>query len=303
MTTITADNIIANGEQSILCPPGRQCQIAFPVTAGADTLRVSFTNSIGLEVYAVRLHVPGAPVPQPPPVSPGHDYDLNLMKPTLNLGELRVDDGDFSNKNDAPWIESKQPPMLKNIQHASGSTADGGSHFSSISDVALAESPDKILGQFSYDSTTHPDGRTDCDYHLKWTAQDMQAWEFGLKFDLPEDCQFSWYRKGQWTEYPAGHIGANQGSVTHEDRSFSSTKRDTIWAAAIGKTGGMVFQATDGPLHTRCNFKDGVTTFFASSAVSVDRDFSSGYVDSTRITFKQGHTYEGSFRTWMTARK
>jgi beta-galactosidase len=303
MTTANADSIIANGEQPVSCPPGGEREIAFPVTSGADTLEVSFTNPAGVEVYAVRLHVPGAPVPQPPAIAADHGFDKILREPTLNLGELRVDDGDFSNKNDAPWIESKQPPVLKNSRIAFGTTADGGSHFHSIADVTLVESPDRILGQFGFDSTTHPDGRMDCNYHLKWTAQDMQAWEFGVKFDLPEECQFSWYRKGPWTEYPAGHIGANQGSVSHDDRSFSSTKRDTIWAAAIGKSGGLVFQAIDGPLHTRCNFKDGTTTFFASSAVSVDRDFSSGYVENTRITFKQGHTYEGSFRTWMTAGK
>jgi hypothetical protein len=302
MKTIDADSVVASGETKVACPPGEQREVSFPITAGADTLRVSFTSSAGVEVYATRLHVPGAPVPQPPAAVAQADSPMiqALLKPILNLGELRVDDGDFGNKNDAPWIGSKQPPVLKTRPTHTGRTADGGTCTSITADVMLAESPGDVLGQLAYELTAHPDGKMDCKYRLQWNARDMQAWEFGLKFDLPGDLRFSWYRKGQWTEYPAGHIGANQGSVMHEDRSFASTKRDTVWSAITGQTGGIAFQANSSPLHTRCNFHDGVTTFFASSAVSVDRDFSSGYVDNTRIMFKQGHTYEGSFTAWLT---
>jgi hypothetical protein len=300
MKTVDGDSVIASGDESITCAPGAEWKIAFPVTAGADALRVSFTNAGGVEVYAVRLHVPGAPVPAPPaPIAAADPRLLDILtKPTLNLGELRVDDGQFLNKTDAPWIGSKQPPVLKNLNLSTGPSFDGGASTSMTADVALAESPGQVLGQLTYELVAHPDGKMDCKYRLKWDAPDMQAWEFGLKFDLPGDDKFSWYRKGQWTEYPAGHIGANQGSVTHEDRSFESTKRDTVWAAVTTAAGGLVFQSDGTPLHTRCNFHDGVTTFFASSAVSVDRDFSSGYVDNTRILFKQGHTYSGAFTAW-----
>jgi beta-galactosidase len=316
MTTITSDNTTANGEERVLCPPGGECESFFPVTPGADTLRISFTNSVGVEVYAVRLHIPGAPVPQPPPVvikavhegainNHVTDVEANVagLIPTLNLGELRVDDGDFLNKNDTPWIQSKEPPVLKNGRMTLGALTGGGYHLSNTADVTLIESPDRVLGQYSYDETKHPDGRIDCSYRLKWTAQDMQAWEFGLKINLKGSKRFGWYRNGQWTEYPAGHVGANQGSVTHEDRSFESTKRDTVWASVLDDSGtGLVVAAATGPLHTRCRFEDNITTLFTSAAVSVDRDFSSGYVDNTRIVFKQGHTYEGSFRMWMTGK-
>jgi beta-galactosidase len=303
MTTVDVDRVIYTGGVKLSCAPGASATVSVPATPDADTLRVSFVNPAGVEVYAVRLHVPGAPVPQPPmPVDRGRNDLLSdaYFVPTLNLGELRVDDGDFLNKNDAPWIQSRQPPVLTHRSVQRGPTADRGECISVTAEVTLVEAPNQVLGQLTYDFTSHPDNTIDCNYRLKWSALDMQAWEFGLKFKLPGDYQYSWYRKGQWTEYPAGHIGANQGSASHEDRSFSSTKRDTIWAAITRRSDGLVLQATDAPLHTRCNYDNGVTTFFASSAVAVDRDFSSGYVDSTRITFRQGHTYEGSFRAWLT---
>jgi hypothetical protein len=334
MKTIDVDAELAHGEVAVACPPGKSVIASFPTTPSADTLRVSFTNRSGMEVYATRLHIPGTPVPVPPApmassrlgwadqagtigvtngtftitidqqtgwVDIANGHSKTTFKPTLNLGEARFDDGDFGNKNDAPWIGSKAAPLLKNVQVTGGTSGDVW-HATITGNVSLVEKPDDTLATLTCELTAHGDGQIDWAYHLKWTAIDMQAWELGLKFNIVGDDEFSWYRKAQWTEYPAGHIGAVQGKVNHTDRSFASTKRDTIWAAVTVNAGGIAILATDGPLHTRCNFANGVTTLLASSAVSVDRDFSSGYVDNTRILFKQGHTYDGAFRMRVIAK-
>jgi beta-galactosidase len=337
MTTVNGDHQLSDGEVKLACPPGHSVDATFPVTAGADTLRVSFTNSAGVEIYAVRLHVAGASWPQPPAAvpngtlamedkpdsvgvsSPSFNLQINrstgrvtisrdgnkvLTGPTLNLGELRIDNGDALNRNDPPWIGSKMPPLLKNISVAGTMDTGLSWHGSVTADVALAEAPDQILGQLAYDLTVNADGKMSWSYHLKWSAADMQAWEFGLKFELPgADDQFSWFRKGQWTEYPPGHIGANMGSVTHEDRSFDSTKRDVVWATVTSRYGGLTITSADGPLHVRCNSEGGRTTLFASSAVSVERSFSWEYCNSTRITFRRGRTYDGAFNMWLIAGK
>ncbi len=328
MRTSAGDEVVAESEIPVACPPGKSTAVAFPVTASVDTLRVAFTNRDGVEIYATRLHVPGGAVPQPSmPLPPGairvqdtpasleffsNSFSVSIDRktgqvklnngkhatsfgPALNLGEARIDDGDFLNKNDVPWIGSKSPPNLSNVE-VSGSKVGENWRGTITGIVSLVEKPDIALGELTCELVAHPDGQIDWNYHLKWTANDMQAWEFGLKLGVAGDDAFSWYRKAQWTEYPAGHIGADRGRVTHADRSFASTKRDTIWAAVTGVDEGIAVLATDGPLHTRCNFKDNVTTLFASSAVSVDRDFSSGFVDNTRILFKQGRTYDGAFR-------
>jgi beta-galactosidase len=334
MTTADGDHEIAHGEVKLSCPPGNSTDANIPVTAGADTLRVSFTNPTGVEIYAVRLHVAGTAWPQPPaaisagkltaddkPDSVGvttQAFDLRIDRatghvvvthagttilagPILNLGEQRIDNNDAANARDPKWIGSAAAPVLKNTTVTGGMGDRGTWHATVTADVTLAEAPDKVLGQLVYDLTVQPDGRTGWSYHLKWTAQDMQAWEFGLKFDLPAaDNRFSWFRHGLWTEYPAGHIGANVGSATPEDKSFNATKRDVVWAGVTSPQGGIVIQSADGPLHVRCRQDHGSTVLFASSAVSVERSFSWNYCDDTRIRFRRGQTYDGSFQLWST---
>jgi beta-galactosidase len=335
LRTTSGDELVASGAMPMSCAPGASITVGIPYQENADTLRVSFTNAAGLEVYAVRLHVPGMPWPEPPPalkatdLVPSHDNKTvgvtttagvlqierstgivsirnglapRYFGPTLNLGEQRFDDGDFGNKNDLPWIQSKSAPVLKNPV-VTGGMVDGNWLGSVTADVTLAEHPDQVLGTLTYNMTVHPDCQIDVDYHMKWTATDMQAWEFGLKILLPGGGdRFSWFRNGQWTEYPAGHVGADRGTATPKDKSFNATKRNTVWAWVGPEKGpGVVVLAADGALHTRCNWSDETgTTLLASSAVSVDRDFSSGYVDYTRITFKTGRTYSGSFKLRLT---
>jgi beta-galactosidase len=335
MRTTGPEELVASGTIALSCAPGDSQTIAIPFQSDSDPVRVGFTNSAGLEVYAVRLHVAGSAWPTPPPplpagefvavepsplgiaaAVPGKAFSIDpkggmaaLTRETstlrqgigfsrLNLGELRVDDGDFGSRNDAPWIGSKEPPKLQNIK-ITGAMADDHTWAGSIAgDVVLVEHPDQVLGQLTEQMLFHADGSVDWSYQLKWTAPDMQAWEFGMTFDLMGfENRFTWFRHGQWTEYPPGHIGADYGTATPADKAFSSTKRDTVWAWIGPEKGpGVVVTAAGSPLHTRCSVHDGRTTLFVSTAVSVDRDFSSGYVDHTRILFKTGHTYSGSFK-------
>ena len=48
-------------------------------------------------------------------------------------------------------------------------------------------------------------------WKLDWTAADTRLWESGLKFTVPaSDCRkLTWQRDSFFTDYPAGHIGAN----------------------------------------------------------------------------------------------
>ena len=336
LTTTGSDHVLAGGEIKLACPPGASTSLLFPIAPEADALRVSFVNAGGTEVYAVRLRVAGAPVPQPPPAlatntlaaddtpgSVGVSADGFSLRIDRASGKVLVSRGPTSvvagahpqpgrtairrrrarNRNDGPYVGSKYPPIITNVRVNGGLSSSSGTWQGGVTaDVRFAEVPDLVIGQLTYDLTLHRSGQIDWSYHLKWLAIDMQAWEFGLKLDLPGEADhYSWYRQGQWTEYPLGHIGDNRGSVTHADQSFQCTKRDTIWASVTSDLGsGLVITATDGPLHTRCRPKGGLTTLFASSVVSVDRSFSSGYCESTRVTFKQGHTYSGMFRTWLT---
>ena len=150
-------------------------------------MRVSFTNASGLEVYAVRLHVAGGPPwPSRLPLAGRRSWrDLSdsqsigvetlrfnlridrqtgrvtiangdsfkAVGPTLNMGELRYDDGDFLNRNDVPWIGSKVPPILSNVNVAGGWSGGADWHAIVSADAARAESPGHVLARLTYELT------------------------------------------------------------------------------------------------------------------------------------------------------
>ena len=337
MTTADGDHDLATGTSQASCAPGRTAVLEFPVTPEADALRVSFTNSAGVEIYAVRLHVAGAKWPQPPAAvavsnltaedkadslsvsSPAFKLRLDrttgqvtiernggriLSGPILNLGEQRIDDGDARNRNDAPWLESKSAPVLSHVLVNGGMTDAGGWSGLVTSDVALAESPDQLLAHLIYTVGVTPEGMLEWSYRLKWLSTDVQAWEFGFKFNVSAAYdQLSWFRRGQWTEYPKDHIGANYGSANRKDVSFGATKRDIVWATVQSPDAGLTIAPIDAALHVRCRSEHESTMLFASSAVSVERSFSWNYCESTRISFHQGKVYDGSLKMWLTAPK
>ena len=138
--------------------------------------------------------------------------------------------------------------------------------------------------------------------YVDGTGADVQAWELGVKFQTPKTFdQLTWFRDGQWTDYPADHIGTNFGSAKRDALSFSSSKRNTIWACLSNPAGeGVTLLATSSPLHVRAKGNGDNTMLFASTMICAQRSFSSGYLDQYRIRLKQGQTYSSRFSLALT---
>jgi beta-galactosidase len=331
--TLQQDRILAEGETHPACAPRTNTTLRFPVSPGMDTLRLEFIHPDGRSIYSTRLHIAGTPQPAAPPalaegaplrceatdrivrisnaiaslevdtqtgrivLTRAGDAAPMLTGPVLNLGELRVDDKDFLDRNEPPWIGSQSPPLLTNCKVIA--SADGASNIVRISinsDVSLTESP-RVLAKLTYIMCVHPNWQIDVSYQLRWVTTDCQAWELGLKFQLPQSYDtLSWLRQGQWTEYPADHIGAACGTAKRSDLSFRCTKRNVIWSTLDSESSGGLDILADGtPLHVRAQTDGDITTLFASSRVSPPRDFSWNYLSQYRILLKQGQTYDGAF--------
>ncbi len=332
---MAGDKELAAGTTHVACPPGATVSATFPATAGMDAIVLEFVHPDGRSIYTTRLTTLGTPPPAAPPSaftasagSAPQVTDANgschvtlaattvtvdkatgkatfalpdghgqaMTGPTLNLGERRVDDGDFLDRKGPPWIGSKSAPQLLHPDVVV--TAAGDRAFVSVDgDVSLAERPDAVLARLTYTLDIHPDGTTDVAYTVKWLGADMNGWELGLTFDLPMSYDhLGWTRDAQWTTYPPGHIGAVTGKVDAKDPSFRSTKRDADWGTITDAAGGGVaVLRTATPLHVRANATDVGTTLFASSMVASPRDFSSGYLDRYRIRWQRGRAKDGAF--------
>src|SRR5271157_1176247 len=332
---LAGDKELAHGEKHIAAKPRSTVDAAFPVTAGMDTLRLEFIHPDGRSVYAARLHVKGYQGPPAPPALPPNgpvrlsetgqtvevqsagtrlvfdkrtgqiaswragDADVVLAGPILNLGESipgseRVGPG---GRRAPAAISSAQPPQLRNSVVTAG--MDGGSaRLEVTSDVYLAGS-DELKAQLSYTLTIGPDAQTDLSWSLAWKAADATAREAGLKFVLPAAAdRMSWFSDAFWTEYPAGHIGSPQGSITGKDATFGSSRRDIHWVCLSGaKSNSLVALAAGAPLHTHAAAADnGVTLFLSSGIASTGRDVTG---DDIRLT--QAKPLTGAFRLRVSA--
>lgn len=323
---LAQNKILAHGESHVNCAPRASTTATFPDTPDMDTLHLEFIHPDGRSIYVTKLRVRGegggAGASIRPPVKLQEqaqavlintaDSQLILDKatglirswringqniiiggPILNLGELRVTHGEHGAKN---YIGSKQPPQLRTAT-VTTKLADGVAHLEVTADVYLVEAQ-ASKGQFTYTLDVNPYDTVDVNWKMNWQAADANAWELGLKFLLPAQFDhLSWSREGLWTVYPQGHIGATEGTVTSQNVSFRSTKRDAYWAS-LTNLGGLGIEAhqADGPLHTRANVTPEGTLFFLSSAVAPPRDFSSNLVPDYEIHLKRDQPVSGSFR-------
>ena len=88
---LQADKVVAQGEKHLDCAPRTTMTANFPVTAGADTLRLEWIHPDGRSVYATRLHVAGMPLL---PAAPGGVAAVALALQD-KADEVRIESADM----------------------------------------------------------------------------------------------------------------------------------------------------------------------------------------------------------------
>jgi beta-galactosidase len=328
---LSGGKAIATGEMHLPCPPQTSFIADLAAPPGMDTLRLEFIHPDGRSIYATRLRVAGtplaaapAPLPEKQPLTIKEtdqtltatfagteltiDKKTGLINtwrvgdtvvlqggPILNLGEARKNDGEFGAGARIPFLYSPVPPILKNAVVTSRLWGDVG-QISIDSDVFLG-SDTVARGHLQVKIDVHGSARLDVAWKVTWTSKEADAWELGLKLPMPSQFDhLTWSRNGQWTEYPADHVGAAEGSATAADLSFHCTKRDLNWAVISGASPyALALLNEGGPLHARANATTDATVLFASSEVAAPWDFSSGFLHNDDIELKPDSTFGGKF--------
>lgn len=334
---LAGDKELAHGEKHIAAKPRSSVDAAFPATAGMDTLRLEFIHPDGRSIYAARLHVKGYQGPAAPasmaaggPVRLSEtarnvevqaagtrlvfdkgtgqiaswragNQDLVLGGPILNIGESIPGPsgpvGGGGRNRTPPPVSSTQSPQYRNpvvTARMEGPKA----RIEVACDVYLAGS-EEVQAQLNYTIEIAPDAQADLSWKLYWKAADATAREAGLKFLLPIAAdRMSWFSDSLWTEYPAGHIGSPQGSITSKDATFGSSRRDIHWVSLSGAGAySLVALGAGQPLHTHASAGSGGTLLFLSSGIaSTGRDVTGDAIALTRTA-----PLTGGFRLRVTA--
>jgi hypothetical protein len=125
----------------------------------------------------------------------------------------------------------------------------------------------------TYDTTIHPDGGITVSYDFAYTGPAIRVREVGFQLPLASSFdRLSWTRNGEWTWYPADHIGALSGSASaHSNRppfvqpdwpyadddsplgtnAFRSTKRNIVEASITDSQGRGLAIHSGGNQHLR----------------------------------------------------
>jgi len=169
-------------------------------------------------------------------------------------------------------------------------------------------------------------GRLRVEYRFT-SRQKVNPRQTGMVFDIARGCDtLSWKRKGQWTVYPADHIGRLEGTAKAfvagtkagpagprtrptwpwsldsnalGTMDFRSTKENVFWASLLDSRGRGVRVASDGTQHTRswvdgnkvrllvADYSNaGAEGFFRSHAAAEDRPLEKGGIAEGRAVLE-----------------
>jgi hypothetical protein len=125
----------------------------------------------------------------------------------------------------------------------------------------------------SYRVVLSPNGDVNVSYDFEYEGPEIAAQEVGFRIEVPLRLdRLSWVRKGEWTWYPEGHIGALTGDVqAHSDKppfvtptwpyeqddapmgsnAYRSTKRNILTATVKEPSGAGWSIQSDGTQHLR----------------------------------------------------
>jgi beta-galactosidase len=312
MDTLRLEFIHPDGRSlyvTTLRTPAYQPPVAPPALASAEPVRLSETNqSVVVEAAGTRLSL-DKQTGQITSWRAG-DQEIVIGGPILNLGEGLFGGarggggggGEGRRRGSGP-ISNSQPPILTNAV-VTATMNDALAKISVTADVYLAGS-DELKGQLNYTLDISADAQADVAWNLAWKGTNATALEAGLKFLLPAAMdRMSWLSESRWTEYPPGHIGNPTGSITSQDISFRSSKRDVHWLALSG--GGnysLVALGSDKPLHARGRVETNGIMLFLSSAIGVSRDYGSSAMPGYDIKLTPDSPVVGAFRLRVAANK
>jgi len=172
-----------------------------------------------------------------------------------------------------------------------------------------------------------PAGRFDVSYDFKYLGPEVHAREVGLRLGVPLGMNtLLWKRRGEWTFYPADHIGRNEGSAKAHSAAgaqappahpyaqddtplgsndFRSTKRNIEHASLISADGYGLYIDSDGQQSVRASVETDkialyVNDWFGGTASSAG-EWIANYGRGRDV--KPGDRLRGTTHFWMVPKR
>jgi beta-galactosidase len=313
------------GDLPIGCAPMQSTVATVPAPDGMTSLRLDFLHPDGSSIIAYNLAVAGVPAPAAPAAFEAGDALTTQDSPqTLlvhnSLQEIAFDKTDGTIKywrvkgknrliggpilnlgegksgNEAGMYRANQPPIVTNANCTAAPEA-GGSIRVSVTGTVLSGLGDSALGILNETFDIAADAEMTVTWTLSWTASNINLWEEGLEFTLPETMtRMSWLRDSFFTDYPAGHVGEPSGTAQPGETLFRASKRNLHWLTLTDSHGvGLALLPSDLPLVGRAGATEAGTTLFASREVAGPHGLSGAWVADLAIHAVQGKSLSGSF--------
>jgi hypothetical protein len=92
------------------------------------------------------------------------------------------------------------------------------------------------IDTFRVELTTHyfADGRIETDYTIQ--NPPAYSWQIGVAFPLSDSIDaYDWKRKGYWSVYPPGHMGATEGTAFKKSAIGESYRKQPAYEAALAE--------------------------------------------------------------------
>lgn len=306
-TLSVAGKKVASGtEYFALAPRTRgKIELALPAGVSADTLRVDFNRTDGLNVVGCQFALTEPELVKLPTISTVLPKDLKF--PRFNL---------VCNCTNA-WTTRWRPPtrfrcFLSNIKCTPEITGD--LYEKRLSDIRTVDAeilgdwaPTPIVGRVRVESK---DGKFS--YRVEWTGNKADVQELGWIFEMPNEYDhFSWKRQAYWSVYPDDHIGRPAGTATPDSadvplmivtrpdaHDFDSTKYHCDWASLTDNGGHGLRVEFDPEMRHQCRGdfgKDDVYQLVVNKQCSPPRDISTNVVPDLYLTLEAESVVEGSF--------
>ena len=120
-------------------------------------------------------------------------------------------------------------------------------------------------GTFMYRIT--PTGGLDITYDFTYLGPEVRAREIGIGLGVPLRMdKLNWKRRGEWTSYPADHIGRNEGSAKAHSGVVPATPPNNTYAEDDTPLGTNDFRSTKRNIeHASITDADGYGLFIGSN--------------------------------------
>lgn len=231
-----------SGQAKVEAAPGQKGTLVIPAKIrdlAGEELEINITNPRGFRVDSYRFLMGGEPMAVPAPLrkpgaleltqdfkeivvsGTGFKYTIDAVSGQLKAGKVGRHELSLSgpcltlipldSEGGGAQLTGKEPVFTPKWGLCTGWKAAGVSATKTDQAVVVKVSGAYSQAEGGYELSIDGSGRMTVTWNFT-SKKDINPRQTGMTFDLPNSCdELTWRRRGQWTVYPADHIGRLTG--------------------------------------------------------------------------------------------